>query len=248
MTEAKILIVNADDFGFSRGVNGGIIQAHEQGIVTSASLMVRGAAVDEAIEYARSHARLSVGLHIDLGEWSYSGGQWLPRYTVVSLADAEQVRTEVERQLALFRSYMQRNPTHIDSHQHVHRDGAAHLVATEIAKKLGVPLRHYDRDVRHCGHFYGQPSPGISSPSAVSAGALLEIIGTLEPGITELACHPGSDEQVTSDYVHERSWETAALCAPEVHLALASANILLRSFSSDEVRNRSRTLSSGASH
>ena len=62
MTAAHCLIVNADDFGQSPGVNRGIIEAHEHGIVTSASLMVRWPAAASAAAYAREHARLGLGL------------------------------------------------------------------------------------------------------------------------------------------------------------------------------------------
>ena len=55
-----LLIVNADDFGCSRGVNRGIIEAHEHGIVTSASLMVNRPAASEAAEYGREHPELGV--------------------------------------------------------------------------------------------------------------------------------------------------------------------------------------------
>ena len=58
-------------FGLSEGVNRGIIRAHEQGIVTSASLMVRYPAAAEAARYALQHPRLSVGLHLDMAEWVY---------------------------------------------------------------------------------------------------------------------------------------------------------------------------------
>ena len=69
----RFLIVNADDFGLSAGVNQGIIEAHERGVVTSASLMVRWPAAVAAAAYARSHPQLAVGLHVDLGEWAYRG-------------------------------------------------------------------------------------------------------------------------------------------------------------------------------
>jgi predicted glycoside hydrolase/deacetylase ChbG (UPF0249 family) len=69
MSAAKYLIVNADDFGQSPGINRGIIEAHEQGIVTSASLMTRWLAAGEAALYAKQFPKLSVGLHLDLGEW-----------------------------------------------------------------------------------------------------------------------------------------------------------------------------------
>src|ERR687893_53407 len=78
----RYLIVNSDDFGLSRGVNQGIIEAHEQGIVTSASLMVRWPAAAEAAAYAREHSELSLGLHIDLSEWAYRDGDWRAVYEV----------------------------------------------------------------------------------------------------------------------------------------------------------------------
>jgi hypothetical protein len=74
------LIVNADDFGQSVGVNRGIIEAHERGIVTSASLMVRWPSAQEAAAYARSHTSLSLGLHFDFGEWRYRDGNWWKLY------------------------------------------------------------------------------------------------------------------------------------------------------------------------
>ena len=77
MPAKRYLIVNADDFGLSAGVNRGVIEAHERGIVTSASLMVRPPAAAEAAADARAYPELSLGLHVDLGEWSYREGEWV---------------------------------------------------------------------------------------------------------------------------------------------------------------------------
>jgi len=57
----KYLIINADDFGLSEGVNRGILESHTRGVVTSASLMVTGDAVHEAVALARDHPKLGVG-------------------------------------------------------------------------------------------------------------------------------------------------------------------------------------------
>src|SRR5881398_1755567 len=107
----RYLIVNADDFGQSRGINRGIAEAHERGIVTSASLMVRWPAAAEAAAYARGHPRLRVGLHLDLGEWVLRKGEWVARYEVVPASDSEQVAGEVARQTEKFRELMGRDPT-----------------------------------------------------------------------------------------------------------------------------------------
>src|SRR5437870_11469633 len=120
MSGRRYLIVNADDFGQSPGVNRGIIEAHEHGIVTSTSLMVRWPAAAEAVEYVRKRPGFSLGLHIDLGEWVYRDENWTPLYQVVPLDDVAAVKEEISRQLAAFRNLAGRDPTHIDSHQHVH--------------------------------------------------------------------------------------------------------------------------------
>src|SRR5713101_1513256 len=113
--EQRVLIVNADDFGRSPGVNRGVATAHEDGVVTSASLMVRRAAAVDAADYARRHPKLSVGLHVDLGEWVYRAGAW---QAVDESRDSSV--GELRRQLELFWLLMGRQPTHVDSHQHVH--------------------------------------------------------------------------------------------------------------------------------
>src|SRR4249920_1261717 len=120
MSGEKYLIVSADDFGQSPGINLGIIEAHEHGIVTSASLMTRWLAAGEAALYAREHTRLSVGLHLDLGEWICIGGNWQPVYTVVPMDDKEAIEREVLHQLDSFRSLVGRDPIHINSHQGFH--------------------------------------------------------------------------------------------------------------------------------
>src|SRR6266700_1143108 len=100
---SRYLIVNGDDFGLSEGVNGGIIEAAERGILTSASLMVRQPAAAAAGAYTRETRKISVGLHLDLGEWVYRNGQWEPLYSVVHTEDAQAVGEEIAHQLAEFR-------------------------------------------------------------------------------------------------------------------------------------------------
>src|SRR6476646_3057882 len=102
MEAPRYLIVNADDFGQSPGVNRGIVEAHEKGIVTSASLMVRWPAAAEAAAYARARAGLGLGLHVELGEWAYRGGTWTLLYQVVPADDGAAVSAEVARQLESF--------------------------------------------------------------------------------------------------------------------------------------------------
>jgi chitin disaccharide deacetylase len=214
------LIVNADDFGLSAGVNAGIAETHRRGIVTSASLMVRPRAAVAAAELSRELPGLSIGLHFDLGEWACREGTWYKLYEVVSLDDPEAVRAELWRQLDRFRELVGRDPTHLDSHQHVHREAPVREIAAEIAAELDVPLRHYSSSVHYCGDFYGQTRDGESRPEAILSERLIELIRDLPDGVTELACHPGLDEYLPTMYCHERRREVEALCAAPVKAAV----------------------------
>jgi chitin disaccharide deacetylase len=232
----RYLIVNADDFGQSRGVTRGIIAAHEHGIVTSTSLVVRWPAAAEAAAYARTHPLLSVGLHLDLGEWVYRDDTWVPLYEVVPLDDRARVAAEVQSQIETFRDLVGANPTHIDSHQHVHRRDPTHGIVSEIARSLAVPLRDEDAGVRYCGSFYGQTGTGDPLPDLISVDALLRLLAALTAGVTELGCHPAEGDDLDTMYRRERELELRTLCDPRVREGIASLGIALCSFR--DVRQR----------
>jgi predicted glycoside hydrolase/deacetylase ChbG (UPF0249 family) len=231
MTVTRYLIVNADDFGLSPGVNRGVVEAHERGIVTSATLMVRWPAAVEAAVYARANPRLGVGLHLDLGEWAYRGGEWVRLYEVVPLDDPSMVAAEVERQIDSFFRLLGRAPTHIDSHQHVHCEEPVRTAVLAAAATLGVPVRHLSPGVQYCGDFYGQTGKGEPYPTAVTAEALVRVLSGLSEGVTELACHPGYGDDLDSMYRSERVTEVNALCHPAVRAVVESSAIVLTTFS-----------------
>src|SRR5260370_29917547 len=201
MTVERQLIVNADDFGQSPGVNQGIIEAYERGIVTSASLMVRWPNAPAAAAYSRVHPDLSLGLHLDFGEWAFCNETWVPLYEVTDLDEGVAVADEVSRQLTAFRRLVGKYPTHIDSHQHVHLREPVRSVAIGSAQKLTVPLRHCSPEVNYCGDFYGQTSEGLSLPGRISADGLIRIIAALPSGLTELSCHPSVANNLNTIYV-----------------------------------------------
>jgi predicted glycoside hydrolase/deacetylase ChbG (UPF0249 family) len=151
----RILIVNADDFGRSPGVNRGVIRCHEEGIVTSASLMVRWPQAEEAAAYAR-RSSLGVGLHVDLGEWAYRDGTWRACYEVLPEESAEAVALELARQLQSFERMLGLPPDHLDSHQHVHREEPARSALRRIGERLRVPVRELTPDIAYSGAFFGQ--------------------------------------------------------------------------------------------
>jgi predicted glycoside hydrolase/deacetylase ChbG (UPF0249 family) len=235
--EKRCLIVNADDFGLSPGVNRGVIAAYQRGIVTSASLMVRWPAAAEAAAYAREHPDLALGLHLDLGEWVYREGAWLAAYEVVPAEDSTAVAEEAARQLAAFRRLVGQDPTHLDSHQHVHLREPVRAILTKMAGDLAVPLRHYEPKIRYCGDFYGQTGKGQPLPETISVDALIGILAALQPGTTELACHPGLDDKLRSTYRSERAQEVRTLCDPRVRDRMASMEIELCSFTGEALQH-----------
>lgn len=224
------LIVNADDFGQTRGINAGIAKAHREGIVTSASLMVRPPAAVQAAQYALKHPGLSVGLHVDLGEWSAdAGGGWRPRYLVVDEQDPVAVEREVRGQLARFRTLLGRDPTHLDGHQHIQRAGPPGSVLESLAAEIGVVLRDRTEAVTYVGDFYGRTARD-PYPEGITVDRLLEILSSLPAGWTELGCHPGLGDDMDSDYVAERSREVDVLCDPRVREAIGTFGIRMETF------------------
>jgi chitin disaccharide deacetylase len=155
------LIVNADDFGLTPGVNRAIIELHAAGLVTSTSLMARAGATDEAIEFARATPSLGVGCHVLLVD----GQPVLPPEQIPSLVDARtghfpnslttfllrlftgRIRPEeIEAEAAAQIAFLQRRGlrlTHIDTHKHAHIFSAVLRPVLRAARAAGI------RAVRH---------------------------------------------------------------------------------------------------
>jgi chitin disaccharide deacetylase len=233
----RSLIVNADDFGASRGVNRGIIEAHEHGIVTSASLMVDGAAAAEAAEFARGPTDLGLGLHVELQRWR----RGVPPRRGAALSAAavrRHARRELQRQLERFTLLVGREPTHLDSHQHRHTSPLVQPLFEQKARELEIPLRRTPLGVRFCGDFYGHDGRGRPDPDAITPPALIQLLEQISEGVTELGCHPGYADDLNDWYRVEREREVRVLCDPRVRAAVGHFGITLMSFG-DVVQLRS---------
>lgn len=226
----KRLIINADDFGLSTETNRGIIQCRQRGVLTSASLMVRAPAARHAAQYALDDPELSLGLHVDLGEWVLRGDQWVQTRSVVPLDTPSAVRDEIYAQLDTFRELTQRNPTHLDSHQHTHQRPFIKALMLEMAAQMGIVLRGTDNRVRFWGAFFGQDEYLRPRVENISVANFITLLNNLQPGVTELSCHPGLDDQLDSDYRAERLLEVQTLCDPRVRRVIEDLGIQLTSF------------------
>ncbi|MEZ4572056.1 MAG: ChbG/HpnK family deacetylase [Thermomicrobiales bacterium] len=180
--QSRNLIVNADDFGASLGINRGIVESYQRGIVTSTSLMVTGRALDDAVRLSAEHPGLAVGLHWDvIGEDDRS----------FDLDDLKLVRDEFNRQFERFVRAMGRRPTHVDSHRHLHMREPVFSVFRELAEEHSLPLRGAE-PVRFVGSFYAQHEWKQTNLDHVSVAYLLDLIEhEVGKGWTEIGCHPG---------------------------------------------------------
>jgi hopanoid biosynthesis associated protein HpnK len=151
----KNLIVNADDLGWTEGVNRGIAEAHRNGIVTSTSLLANGGAFALGVELARTTPGLGVGVHLNLSD----GAPVAPRELVTSLVNnagefqggpenllvrigrrrlvMEEVEREWDAQIAKARE-AGIAPTHLDGHKHVHMLPGLFEIALRLAKRHGI--------------------------------------------------------------------------------------------------------------
>ncbi|BAY65698.1 hopanoid biosynthesis associated protein HpnK [Calothrix brevissima NIES-22] len=153
----RFAIINGDDFGFSAGVNQAIIQAHEQGVLTSTSLMVTGDAAADAIAWARDRPSLAVGLHLVL----VCGRSVLPPSQIPHLVDSvgnfsdsplvaglryqfhpdarEELRQEIRAQLEKFRQ-SGLPLSHVDGHLHLHVHPVILRILVELAPEFNIQV------------------------------------------------------------------------------------------------------------
>lgn len=216
--EGRRLIVNADDFGMAAGVNRGILEAHERGIVTSTSLMVDRPAAADAARAGRAFPGLGIGLHFELDEEIPAGPE-----------GAVRVRAELRRQHEVFLGLVGAAPTHVDSHHHVHREAAVAPLFREFCVAHGLAARACGA-VPFIGWFYGHAPPECVRTDLYYVGVpfLAALLRGLPPGVSELGCHPGYvTPDISSRYLAEREAEIRTLTDPRIRALVADLGIAL---------------------
>ena len=150
------LIINADDFGLTSGVNRGIMELHSAGLVTSTSLLARAGATEEAIDFAVRTPTLGVGCHVVLVD----GEPVLPRERIPTLIDAKtgcfpnslatflhrlfrgRIRiAEMEAEISAQIAFLQQRGvrlTHVDTHKHTHVFSAVLRPLLRVARAAGI--------------------------------------------------------------------------------------------------------------
>lgn len=237
----KLLVVNADDFGFTRGVNAGIVEAHHQGILTSTTLMAPGAAFDDAVRLAKENPTLDVGVHIVLVDLD-----GFPR-TIAEFARAVAFgRFEIyEAVCAQIRRVLDAGlkPTHLDTHKHTHLLPPVLASVGRASQEFGIPWVRKPfgpfrlaspgvlarRGCRTTDHF-----AGFSMTGKFDENSLAALIRNLREGSTEFMCHPGlcTDElrSAQTRLKESRERELRALTSSVVRRAVNESGVKVVSY------------------
>ncbi|MBO8128162.1 MAG: carbohydrate deacetylase [Peptococcaceae bacterium] len=247
------LIINADDFGYTKGVNKGILQAMRDGVVTSTSLMVNQEGTCDALAMLRFGNISKVGVHLCLT----AGAPLNPPELVPSLVNEQgrfkdyralyrqvlpegEVLRELQAQVGLVLSAGFK-VTHLDTHHHIHTHPVILDALINIAKTYRLPVRSITGEMRFMLWQNGIPTPdhfcGDWFAGGVSVRAFKEYVTTaLRAGVRvmELMTHPGIADDVLrqrSSYTSERERELAILCDPNLLRWLNDRNVRLSSYS-----------------
>jgi hopanoid biosynthesis associated protein HpnK len=183
----KQLILNADDFGMTRGVNEGIIRAHREGVLTSTTLMASGAAFEDAVERAKANPTLAVGCHLVL----VGGHAIAPREEIPSLADnagrlpetlprfaarvtsgrvpVEEIEREMCAQIEMIRA-AGIELTHLDTHKHTHAHPLVMEALGRAAQATGIKrVRKPIENIRDAWETSRGDGPGLSKQLMAAA-------------------------------------------------------------------------------
>jgi chitin disaccharide deacetylase len=207
----KLLLLNADDFGFTRDVNAGVVHCHQAGILTSTTLMANGAAFDDAVRLSRENPTLDIGCHLVLvqGRSLVTGAPLpeKPQHLVSALlAGRIQPYTELRAQVEKLIDAGIR-PSHFDTHKHTHILPPVFSAVVRLAREFKVPfvrlpfdagwwpLRPLDNwyrytlkraGLRATDHFLG-----FRLTDRLTEHTFAAALERLPAGSTEFMCHPG---------------------------------------------------------
>ncbi len=149
---AHLLIVNADDFGLSKGQNYGIAECHRYGVVTSTTALVNAEGIEHAAQLRKELPHLGVGLHFTLtmgkplsplASLTRDGvlGKWVWQMAEAGDLPLDEIRIELNAQYQRFIEIFGCEPDHIDSHHHVHMFKQIFPIVAQFAKEKSLPLR-----------------------------------------------------------------------------------------------------------
>ena len=238
----KYLIVNADDFGWTKGINQGILYAHEHGIVSSTTVMMNGPYATEAIISSEKYPRLGFGVHLVLTDGKPLGVGYKTltdendyfKKSLLKLRDFDVQEVEKEWMMQIGAFYeMGLTPTHFDSHMHVHRYKELKPVIAAIQQKYKLPVRNLFQYRNKMAIVKAGFDKSFYNRNANTATLEKVIRDIRDNEVLELMCHPAyCDEALiqVSGYNQMPEKELELLCNPTLQDLLRTCGVSLINF------------------
>ena len=243
------IIFNADDFGHSKGVNLGIIEAYKNGVVRSTTMMAGMVGFDHAIALSRENPGLHIGVHLTLTAGKSIGGiyktitdeegNFLKLLELESRAKAGELDLlEIEQE---YEAQIQKimaagiEIDHFDSHHHTHNLKGIIDIFLKLAKKYDKKVRIYNKELL-CGEYAAIKTTDCFDDSFYDEQATLDHLKEIisgKSGSIEIMCHPAYidyDLYHTSGYNIKRIFELHVLTSPELKSYLNENNMELTSY------------------
>lgn len=233
----KKLIINADDFGYCKGVNYGIIEAHTNGVLTSTTMMANMPGFDHAIELHQQHPNLSIGVHLNLTTGSpvlshlktivdtegnfHNQAYYKGSFIIDQKEVYDEWRAQIEKILA---AGIQ--PTHLDAHHHANLFGNFNDIYFKLADEYNLPVRNnfnnQDPARRTTDGFVDSIETALKSEKSLN-----QLFAT--HSTVEIMCHPAFLDKfllASSSYTYPRTEELDLLTHPSIKKLISQQDII----------------------
>lgn len=215
------IVINADDLGYTQGINYGIMEGVEKGIIRSTTALMCGAYIQQGFELANKHPELGVGVHLTLTlghsltnapSITDENGNFYPGRTTVWSKDVnyDEVYHEWKAQIDKYIELFGHKPTHLDSHHSVHdANEKANQISLDLANEYGLQRRRYG-DYKFVTGFYGDKATPETLIALFEANKGTDIELMVHPAFCDLELYRWSS------YSLNRVIELNALCDKKV--------------------------------
>ena len=208
---SRCLIINADDFNLTPGVSRGILQAHDEGVVTSTTILINLPLEVKTVKSLKRRKKLGLGIHLNVtlakplhrpskipSLMGQEGRFRRPPDYFQKTPRIQEVVKEYEVQIQLFEKHFSKKPDHLDTHHHLHDHPVFFKALAEVAKRWKVPVRrsrifqmsefHREtKNLRTTDYLLGN----LETRHIWQKESFLGVVENLQTGTTEIGCHPG---------------------------------------------------------
>lgn len=207
----KQLIINADDCNLTQGVTRAILRCHDQGILTSTTILMNLPLESQTVHQLQRRKRLGIGIHLNvtlarplsspskIRSLLKSEGIFKRPLDYLKKPPVQrEIVAEYDRQIQHFVKHFSKKPDHLDTHHHLHDFPLFFHALAHVAKKWRVPIRRsriflmgdyakQAKELKTTDYLYGN----LEAHFSWQRESLLSVVESLHSGTSEIACHPG---------------------------------------------------------